>query len=229
MSMLDSHIPYETPEGIELKLAVAGPLVRSVAWLIDLGIRGVVYTTFAVLMAFLGEVGQGLMLIGLFLFEWLYPTVFEATMGATPGKRVMKLSVVMEDGTALTWQASVVRNLLRSIDFLPMMYVTGLVASMCNRKFQRLGDMVASSIVIYDDSAAVSTHSSISSNGKALSIPLSVTEQRLVLQFDERKSEMTESRQCELANILSPVTNEKDQPAIDMLSGYAAWLKGVNK
>ena len=59
-------------------------------------------------------------MILLFALEWLYPVVFELTpSGATPGKRVFGLRVVMDNGLPVTPAASMTRNLLRAADFLP--------------------------------------------------------------------------------------------------------------
>jgi len=69
--VLDSHLSFETPEGIEIKLAIAGPVVRAMAWLIDLGIRVVIYIVAGIILSQLGKVGDGLILIALFAFEWL--------------------------------------------------------------------------------------------------------------------------------------------------------------
>jgi len=49
--VLDSHLSFETPEGIEIKLAIAGPVVRAMAWLIDLGIRVVIYIVAGIILS----------------------------------------------------------------------------------------------------------------------------------------------------------------------------------
>lgn len=144
--MLDSHLSFETPEGIEIKLATAGPVVRAMAWSIDLGIRLAIYLIAGIILSQLGKVGEGLILIGLFFFEWLYPTFFEAIKGATPGKSAMGLYVVMEDGTSLTWGAAFARNLLRTIDFLPFLYCLGFFFTLTNAGYQRIGDMLAGTV-----------------------------------------------------------------------------------
>jgi hypothetical protein len=59
------------------------------------------------------------MLLALFLLEWFYPVFFELRSGATPGKRAVGLTVVHADGTPVGPSASLLRNLLRALDFLP--------------------------------------------------------------------------------------------------------------
>src|SRR3546814_2568230 len=78
-----------------------------------------------------------------------YPVVFEAMFnGQTPGKRAMELRVVSADGAPVGWLASIVRNLLRAVDALPVGYGFGLVASLADPHGRRLGDMVASTLEI---------------------------------------------------------------------------------
>ena len=230
--MQNSHVVYETPEGIEIRLPTAGPMVRVAAWALDLLIRGVIYTITGLLLAYLGNVGQGLMLIGLFLFEWLYPTVFEVMKGATPGKMIMGLYVTMDDGTSLTWQAALIRNLLRAVDFLPFMYIAGFMCAVSNERFKRLGDIVAGTLVVYKEeyaqpNAILQPEQSITP--KALAIPLTASEQRMLLFFHDRQASMSKSRRFELANLLEPVTHCRDKEASTLLAQYAVWIRGGSK
>jgi uncharacterized RDD family membrane protein YckC len=77
-----------------------------------------------------------------------YPIIAEASIGATFGKLLLGLRVVMEDGRAVGVWASVVRNLLRVVDFLPVFYIAGLAFMANSDKLQRLGDRVARTLVI---------------------------------------------------------------------------------
>ncbi len=227
--MLDSTISYETPEGIQIQLPIAGPMVRSLAWFIDLLIRGVIYILAAIALSYLGEVGQGLMLIGLFFAEWLYPTIFEVLKGGTPGKMLMGLYVSMDDGTALTWQASLTRNLLRMVDFFPFFYITGLICALCNDQFKRIGDLVAGTLVVYKEKEKKLNSIDLTHTPRALPFPFSASEQRTLLHFQDRQQDISAGRQIELANILEPVINCKDQAAVDLLNQYAAWVRGASK
>jgi uncharacterized RDD family membrane protein YckC len=146
--LLDTVRLNETPEGVDLGLTVAGPVPRAAAFAMDFGIRFVLFLMLAPLMALSG-VGVGLVLIGAFLLEWLYPVAFEVWSGATPGKRAMGLAVVHDDGTPIGLPASLVRNLLRTVDFLPVFYGVGLIASLADPDFRRLGDLAAGTLVIH--------------------------------------------------------------------------------
>ncbi len=63
----------------------------------------------------------------------------------------MNIKVLHELGTPVDWSASMIRNLLRVIDFLPLLYGFGLISILLNKNFKRLGDLVAGTIVVYTD------------------------------------------------------------------------------
>src|SRR5689334_3988829 len=120
---LDTLYTAETPEGIALALRPAGIVARFCAFLIDAVIRLAILIAASALLGWLGGMGGGLLLIVFFLVEWFYPVVFElARGGATPGKRSMNLRVVMDSGLPVNPAASLLRNLLRAADFLPLGY-----------------------------------------------------------------------------------------------------------
>jgi uncharacterized RDD family membrane protein YckC len=79
------------------------------------------------------------------VFEWLWN-------GQTPGKRLMKLRVIREDGRPITLWEAVARNLLRIFDaipgFLVPIYSLGLVSIFLSSRDQRFGDMFAGTVVI---------------------------------------------------------------------------------
>lgn len=74
--MFDTNYTVETPEGIELTLRVAGPVVRAFAWGIDFVIRSIIYIALAILFSQLGDFGTGLLLMSIFILEWFYPVLF---------------------------------------------------------------------------------------------------------------------------------------------------------
>jgi uncharacterized RDD family membrane protein YckC len=93
-------------------------------------------------------------LVGL-IIEFVYFVVSEAISGGRSlGKRTIGLRVVGDDGFPLSGRASVVRNLLRSVDILPGSYVVGLVAMLVSQRGQRLGDLAASTLVVRLDRTA---------------------------------------------------------------------------
>src|SRR3546814_7772050 len=115
---------------------------RALAWLIDLGIRFGVLSVSTALIGVRGKAGIGLYFVVAFLLLWAYPVVFEAMFnGQTPGKRAMELRVVSADGAPVGWLASIVRNLLRAVDALPVGYGFGLVASLADRSEEHTSEL----------------------------------------------------------------------------------------
>lgn len=208
--LLDTRQSLETPEGALLPLTPAGFGVRILAQLLDLMIRFCITAMLFILLALLGGMGVGIALILTFLLEWFYPVLFEVTrQGRTPGKKWMGIRVVNDDGTPITFGPSLLRNLLRVVDFLPMLYLTGIIASLCNRQFKRLGDLAAGSIVIYDAPPAHEPNFEVRGQ---LPVPVdfSTDEQRALLAFAERSKYLSAERQSELATILQPLLTGKD-------------------
>jgi len=89
---------------------------------------------------------------GLFGLNWvlwiLYFTYFEGSQGQTPAKRWRNIKVVREDGSSIDYGTALVRNILRIIDALPIVYILGAILIAVTDKRQRLGDIVAKTLVI---------------------------------------------------------------------------------
>jgi len=93
------------------------------------------------------------MILEVFLTS-VYFVFFETLFaGRTPGKRLTQLRVVTENGNMLDWRASLLRNLLRAVDTLPAGYVVGVVSMVLSPSAQRLGDIVAGTLVVRERSA----------------------------------------------------------------------------
>jgi uncharacterized RDD family membrane protein YckC len=223
--MLDTARHIETPEGIELALQVAGPVPRALAWMIDIGIRVIVYIAMLILIRDLGDFGKGVFLLAMFLLEWFYPVAFEIFMGgATPGKRLLRLRVVSDDGAPVQWSASTIRNLMRFVDFAPMGYATGLVCMMLHAESKRLGDLAAGTIVVYvarPEPQRVET----SAQARPPPWPLLPTEQRTIVDFAERLPRITQARADELALSAGSLVSDAQDPTAQLQS-YAAWISG---
>ena len=225
--MLDTARRVATPEGIEITLRVAGPVPRALAFALDLLIRGAAMIAVTIAAAAFGRFGSAVMLLTAFLLEWLYPVFFEVvTAGATPGKRAMGLLVLNDDGTPIRWPASLTRNLLRAIDFLPFMYFIGFCSMIANRDFKRLGDLAANTLVVYRD-AKPSAASIPEASPIAPSSALSLAEQRTLLDFSERANRLTAERAAELAEIVAPLAgNHSGAEAVRQIVGIANHLVG---
>lgn len=225
--MLDTARRVATPEGVEITLRVAGPVPRALAYTLDLLIRGAVMFALMIALSTLGNFGSAIMLLAAFLLEWLYPVFFEVvSAGATPGKRAMGLIVLNDDGTPVRWPASLTRNLLRAIDFLPFMYFIGFVTMVANRDFKRLGDLAANTLVVYRDEKPLAA-SIPEASPIAPSVSLTLAEQRTLLDFAERANRLTAERAAELAEIVAPMTTGHNGPAaVQHIVGIANHLVG---
>lgn len=227
MPAIDSTYPVETPDGVDLTLHPAGPVPRGAAWLIDFVVRTGLMIMLIFTLSFLEVIGVALVVLAWFLINWWYPVLFEVRgNGATPGKRAFNLRVINDDGTPVHWGASIVRNLLRQVDFLPLLYVTGLVSMLCNRRFQRLGDLAAGTVVVHAKG----------NEGKLPDLPdgevhhppirLQPVEQQALLSFAERKRSLNPARAEELAELLAPVTGYSGPEGVEELMSWARWVRG---
>jgi len=158
----------ETPERVPLHFALASIGNRFLACALDHFLQAV-----AILLMFLAfyilanvsRVGDlvssapkwvvAIMIVVLFLIFSSYFAFFEWIWnGQTPGKRLLKLRVIREDGRPITFWEAAVRNLLRSIDMQPApFYSIGLVSVFLSFSDQRVGDMVAGTVVIREREA----------------------------------------------------------------------------
>jgi uncharacterized RDD family membrane protein YckC len=227
--LLDTRYRVEIPGGIHLEAQVVGPVARAFALAIDLLISGVLIflLSLAAIPLDIGGLGGGLFLITLFLIQWFYPVLFEIlARGQTPGKKMLGIAVVNDDLSPVTLGTSLVRNLLRTVDFLPLCYLAGLVTMLSNRRFQRLGDLAAGTLVV-----------SISRSARAAGVEdipplapvtaLSRSEQTSIVDFLQRSRQLSVPRQHELAAILEGITHEAGEDGVERLHRNGAWFLGL--
>lgn len=224
--MIDTYRAIETPEGVELRLRVAGPPARVLAWAIDVVIRLLGYAVVSIPLNVLGRVGWGLFLLVLFFGEWLYPVFFEVyARGATPGKKLVGLAVVHDDGTPVGWSGALLRNLLRVVDFLPAAYGFGLVTMLVHPEFKRLGDLAAGTVVVHEERAELALRAD-EAPPLPPPVPLEPDEQRAILAFAERMPLWGPARAEELAGLAAPLVDARGPLAVERLAGIANWLVG---
>lgn len=179
----------ETPERVPLAFALASIGNRFLAAVIDHLIQFVSIALVIFVVAFIAGAGGlstaegsdagflgempnwmvALMIIVLFLlfsgyfifFEWLWN-------GQTPGKRLLKLRVIRDDGRPVTLWESVARNLLRIFDTVPgfviPIYSIGLITIFLNNRDQRVGDIFAGTVVIRERTDEAPTFAETFSN-----------------------------------------------------------------
>lgn len=158
----------ETPERVPLHFGLASIGNRFLACAIDhifqvLTILLMVFAffTLASYSTFGNELSNApkwviaILIIVLFLIVWSYFAFFEwIWSGQTPGKRWLKLRVIREDGRPVTFWEAAVRNLLRSFDMMPVpFYSIGLISVFISSRDQRVGDLVAGTVVVREREA----------------------------------------------------------------------------
>ncbi|MBS9779581.1 MAG: RDD family protein [Moraxellaceae bacterium] len=234
--IIDNITQYPTPEGLMLELVPAGLMARASAWVLDLAVRGLILVVCFIPLILFKLAGVGLFLIIMFLVNWLYPVFFEVWReGMTVGKKYSGIYVCHDDGTPISLQSSLVRNLLRVVDFLPFFYSTGVLSILFNRKSQRLGDMVAGTIVVYQEKDDMSQiyrsvyklmenqpQAKISLNPQThyeptsplFYFPLTLQEQQALLSLSDRLPFLPIARQKEITQQISPLVQTSNKLAV---------------
>jgi uncharacterized RDD family membrane protein YckC len=153
MSSRSATLNISTPEGVTFSLPLAGPVPRSLAFFIDLVVIMVAWNLITMLITpvffFLRDLAEGVRVIMQFAFLEAMRMIMELLWGGqTVGKKLMGLRVVDEQGLKLRASQVVVRNLLRFVDMLPLLYAVGGLVSLFSARAQRLGDLAAGTVVV---------------------------------------------------------------------------------
>ncbi|HEY0386421.1 MAG TPA: RDD family protein, partial [Pyrinomonadaceae bacterium] len=162
----------ETPERVPLHFALASIGNRFLACAIDHGLQLFAMTIIAIAFILVADFVDfegslksapkwvyAILILVVFLIWTSYFIFFEWVWnGQTPGKRWLKLRVIREDGRPVTFWEAAVRNLLRIFDIMPFpFYSIGLICVFASNRDQRVGDMVAGSVVVREREAEAPT------------------------------------------------------------------------
>lgn len=163
-----------TPEGVPVRMGIAGAGERLTAFLFDTFLVFVGTLALVALVALVPSVGGfAVGMVGFFLLRSFYFTWFELRwQGVTPGKRKMQLRVIDARGGQLSVEAVIVRNLTREVEtFLPLAVLVApdllwpggpgwsrllasgwivifLLMPLFNRHRRRVGDLIAGTMVV---------------------------------------------------------------------------------
>jgi len=147
----EDRMTIETPEGLTVTVPLAGVGSRFSAAAIDLTIQLTLLLCAFVVFSIFGVGGGaagGLFALSAFMILFVYDVAFEVLAGGrTPGKRWTGLRVVLATGQPIGFVSSVIRNLLRIVDFLPSAYLVGIASILVTSRNQRLGDLAAGTVV----------------------------------------------------------------------------------
>lgn len=210
---IDTSIQIVTPENIAFRYQLAGPFQRLPAFLIDFGVRVATMLAVAIALAILGFISSGLawvlLLLAYFVLSWFYGVLFETYFnGQTPGKRVLDLRVLTDQGRPINGEQAVLRNLFRLADIsFPLV---SLIAASCSRRFQRLGDLVAGTIVIVEESRRLTHVVDFSEPGVAelvssLPVDMRITRDmaHCLQSYVNRRHRLNSSQRTEIAGHLA--------------------------
>jgi uncharacterized RDD family membrane protein YckC len=153
----------DTPEQVHLEFVLAGIGSRFMAAFLDTLILVVLLIALGIAEAvalskplFGGSYPiwvQALATLLFFCVVWGYYVLFEIFWkGQTPGKRWAGIRVIKDSGRPINAFEAIARNLIRYVDFLPLLYGVGVVTMLLNAKHRRLGDFVAGTLVVHESS-----------------------------------------------------------------------------
>jgi len=220
---LDNTTDVETPECIRFRHHAAGPVRRGLAYLIDLVIRLLVVMITA-LLAFgaagvesgANKASKGLLLLVAFVLEWGWNVLFETFWrGQTLGKRILGLRVVREGGYPVGFIDSMLRNVMRTADFLPVGYVLGVLVMAGDRRCRRLGDRIAGTMVVIESPVATPPPlvlvppASADELGALPHRPPLATDEVEAIELFLRRPHLSNERRAELAQIIVPELSER--------------------
>lgn len=197
--MVEERLDIDTPESVAFGYQVAGIGSRSIAALADTVILTILLMTFSCALNSMMSLYSGLAswlralpFLFNFILIWGYYIFFElAWNGQSPGKRWLGLRVIRTDGTPVTLVDTLIRNLVRLVDFMPFFYAMGLVTMFFSLQARRLGDYAAGTLVIKEQRDITLTSLTTSPwSGPSTSTHLSESDYRLVTEFLDRRHEL---------------------------------------
>jgi len=229
---IDTLMDVELVEGVSIQLRPAGFLPRAIAFIIDYLVLAIVsYLLGMVLILVVGstlgpEIGMTVNLLVGFLVSWFYFPLFEMSrMQGTVGKKVMKLKVVTLSGAPAGFGAVFTRSTLKFVDFLGG-GLAGLISIFISRYNQRLGDLAAATLVVYQDSPMEDRLLNDQIKPIAPPISLSRKEQLAFLEFASRFGGLSEARREELAVPLAALLPKGGEHSYALKAlGVAKWLE----
>lgn len=208
----EQRLEILTPERVALGYELAGIGSRGAAALIDTFLQllaGLVLGIVTLVVA--GLIGSAtddivfaiflaVMVVGWFVVLLGYFMLFEAVWsGQTPGKRMLGIRVIRENGYPVRVGDAVVRNLMRIIDALPTAYLVGIVSILLSRRSKRLGDFVAGTVVVRERAALNTNSLSFTPDSAMPSVRLRDQDEQLVRGYLARRGLMSEPARLDLA------------------------------
>lgn len=154
------YLEIDTPENVVFGYQLAGLGSRFLATLLDTLFIAILLVLFLVMQISLTSTFSSwgwnenwvvaLFVILYFCIYTGYYIIFELLWnGQSPGKRIVRLRVIQTNGIPTTFGASLIRNLVRTVDFIPL-YGVGAITMFISKQSRRLGDFAAGTLVVHD-------------------------------------------------------------------------------
>ncbi|GAC1389122.1 MAG: RDD family protein [Vulcanimicrobiaceae bacterium] len=218
---VDRTLAVRTPESIAFSYDLAGLGSRFLAVLLDLLVQLVI--TGLIVWALIAisshappaakmssaeeklaqSIAIAIIIFMVFTIFFGYFIFFEAAWnGQTPGKRLLGIRVVRDGGYPVDFMSSLIRNLVRTLEFGIGFYLLSAIASLASPENKRLGDYAAGTIVVRDSGIVAPTFPTASTRS---SITVSDEERALVARFIERRAALLPARRAELAKQIASI------------------------
>lgn len=158
----DEGIGVVTPEAVPLQFPEANVGSRAISYLLDIsavvGILILLNVTIGYLYDGSGAVPGWVAITALVLVNFAvylgYPIAFETLWrGRTPGKAALGLRVVTVEGAPVRFRHAAIRAALGMVDFFITSGIGALATALFSKRHQRLGDMVAGTVVLRERTA----------------------------------------------------------------------------
>lgn len=234
-------LTIDTPEQIALEFSLAGAGSRFLAILIDTLVQLAVFFVLALVALaaawlassgyrrFATWIGAALIILAFLLYYGYFAAFETAWSGQTPGKRAIGIRVIRVSGQPITAFDAILRNLLRIVDQLPGIYAVGVLSIFFTARHQRIGDLVAGTVVVLEQSVRaahrISTETAASRLGAAR---LSTEELEVIETFLTRRDDLPPYMRTRAAGQLaerirgrldlSGATHGNDERLIEMIA-----------
>jgi uncharacterized RDD family membrane protein YckC len=217
-----SALTITTPEHVPIRLEPAGAGSRFLAIFIDaVLVMAIASTIYGLVSVFLPRgVALAVYLTVSFFLTFAWHVWFETRkQGRTPGKRALRIRVIDARGLPVSLHQSLVRNITRALDFIPVFYGVGAIAVLASASRRRIGDVVADTLVVRDAQplayrgslAAERRHNSLRTPRvlRAARHRISLEERELLLTLCMRADRMSAEARYDLFEEVARVYREK--------------------
>jgi uncharacterized RDD family membrane protein YckC len=251
-SSLEPKISIRTPENVEIQYRLAGIGSRGLALIIDnlvqIATSIILMLVFIIINLFFIDLKRifgseffessptwliAILLIGTYLVRMGYFVLFETFWnGQTPGKKLLRIRTLKEDGYVAGFIEAMTRNLLRIVDILPGLYGVGIISIFISSKEKRIGDYVAGTIVVKEKIQGIPSPAefkvqpaqrSFIDFGSAIT-KINKQESQIVKTFLQRRFELNATSRRQLAKkIASPLIEKLATPKPSHMS-YEVFL-----